>query len=223
MPSRTARMGEDCEGRAPPAGRPMGVLILDDDRFDRTMMERALAKTGLNVESDAVATLESFGAALDRRSYDLILVDFRLGDADGFSAQDIVISHDTNASTPVVLVSSQIGETLARASVQRGIFECLEKSKINGESLLELLNAVSQALVDSTRQWFAQLLRQHRRVVAEDMRRIMSEELDLDAVAAHVETRVMQALAARGAIAEEDPVFLSALLREPDNFQYVTR
>ncbi|MEM6826206.1 MAG: response regulator [Pseudomonadota bacterium] len=215
----SSRDGRSVHGMGNPPC-PFEVLILDDDRFDRSMITRAFASTGLDVQSNAVATLEHFGEALNQRTYDLILVDYRLGDTDGFSAQDIVVNHARNAQTPVVLVSSEIQDDLARTSRRRGIYECLEKNAITSERMSNLLASVSQALAASARPWLIQILEQHRQVVSEDMRQVIREELNVSDISAEITGRIARALAAKGIIPAADPSFLTELLEEPDDFRF---
>ena len=71
------------------------ILLVDDDRHLLASMADWLRELGYQV--DTANSYATAVAALDRRSYDLVLADIRLGDGDGF---DVLAHARTNPEAP---------------------------------------------------------------------------------------------------------------------------
>ena len=100
------------------------VLICEDDRVARELLEEIMRAEGLAV--DAVGTGD---AAIERAipdEYDLVISDVQLGD--GASGMDVLDAFRKKASdTPVVLITAFGDVTGAMAAIQRGAHDYVSK------------------------------------------------------------------------------------------------
>ena len=115
------------------------VLICEDDRVARELLEEIMRAEGLAV--DAVATGD---AAIERAipdEYDLVISDVQLGD--GATGMDVLDAFRKKAAdTPVVLITAFGDVTGAMAAIQRGAHDYVSKP-FNVE---ELTTTVRRAL-----------------------------------------------------------------------------
>ncbi len=124
---------------------PPLVLVLDDEPGITLLCQRLLKRAGY----DALGFTEPRKAMeeLARRRFDLLLVDIRMPEVDGFD----VIAHAQHSQSDIaVLVMTGFGtvETAIRA-LRQGVDGLLLKPFEEGE---ELLNAVRQALADKQKK-----------------------------------------------------------------------
>lgn len=123
--------GADDDLRNPLGGR---VLIVDDDDVDRERIRRFFKKAKLVYES---VDAESGGKALqllDEQHFDLILLDYQLGDMTGF---DLLpeIQQRGGSEIPVIMITGGGDETLAVEAMQQGVADYIPKRSLNAETL----------------------------------------------------------------------------------------
>lgn len=89
------------------------LLVVDDDHLNREMIRRRLRHMGFEIvlAKDGLEAL----AALERDSFDLVLLDVLMPEMDGFETLDRIRSHETWRAIPVVMLSAlDDTETTAR-------------------------------------------------------------------------------------------------------------
>jgi len=86
-----------------PAGRPFQVLVAEDNMVNQTLARRLLERRGyaITVVGDGRAAL----AALDRESFDLVLMDIQMPGMDGFEATAVIRQREESAGTHIPIVA----------------------------------------------------------------------------------------------------------------------
>lgn len=179
------------------------VLILDDSRFDQNRIRRDCEKTGLPVRSWTAADLSEFERALDDRTYDVIFVDYLLPHGNGLNAQRIVQNHPMNFGAAIVMMSSDMRTDVAVASMKKGSLDCLDKDALSIDKLRELMIASAKIFAEASRHWIGELLAQQRVQIAQDVAKVIREEMEFGRFVDTIDKRIVDMLAARG-LAETD-------------------
>jgi len=113
------------------------ILIVDDDELDRRAVRRALLSSDLNVE---IAEADRGAEALARlvsESFDGVLLDFHLPDANGLE-----IVHEARArgiATPIIMLTGYGDEPVAVDLMKAGASDYLPKAKLTPEALARTL------------------------------------------------------------------------------------
>jgi DNA-binding NtrC family response regulator len=124
--------------------KPLGtILLVDDDRHLLGSMGDWLREQGYTL--DTAGSLADGLAAVDRKTYDLALVDIRLGDGDGFD----LLSHCRKKcpDTPVIMITGYGTVDAAIEAIRLGAFDFLTKPLIDEELLLAIERALNQQKV----------------------------------------------------------------------------
>ena len=134
----------------------VSILLVEDNPADARLIEEMLK----DVPSGRfdLTHVERLADALQRvseRGFDVILLDLRLPDSEGFATYER--THAEAQDTPIVILSGMSDETLAVRAVQEGAQDYLVKGKVDGESLAR---SIRYAVVRHGTQ--ARLLSQHR-------------------------------------------------------------
>lgn len=116
------------------------LLLVDDDRHILNSMADWLREIGYQVD-----TANSYADALkavDRKSYDLALVDVRLGDGDGFD----LLTHcrQTCPQTSVIMMTGYGNVEMAVDAVRQGAFDFVTKPLIDDELEMAIERALTQ-------------------------------------------------------------------------------
>lgn len=108
--------------------RPLGVLIVEDNPDDLKLLLRALDRAGYAAEFACVRTAEEMARALAARRWDIVLSDYTLPDYSGLMALHQVREFD--ADLPFIIVSGNIGEDVAVATMKAGAHDYLIKGRL---------------------------------------------------------------------------------------------
>ena len=174
------------------------VLILDDSRFDQNRIQRSCTQTGLPVRCWAATDIPEFEAALDERAYDVVFIDYLLPKGNGLHAQRIVQNHKMNFGAAVVMISSEMRTDVAVASMKKGSLDCLDKDALSVDKLRELMIASAKMFAEASRHWIGELLAQQRVQIAQDISRVIREEMEFGRFVDTIDKRIVDMLAARG-------------------------
>jgi DNA-binding NtrC family response regulator len=119
------------------------VLLVDDDRQVLGSMADWLREQGY--ATDTAATLAEAVAAVDRKSFDLALVDIRLGNDDGFE----VLAHcrKNRPEMAVIMITGYGTVDAAVEAIRLGAFDFLTKPLIDEELLVAVQRALNQQKV----------------------------------------------------------------------------
>lgn len=174
------------------------ILILDDSRFDQNRIIRDCQKTGLPVRAWTASDLSEFEQALDERTYDVIFVDYLLPHGNGLHAQRIVQNHAMNFGAAIVMISSEMRTDVAVASMKKGSLDCLDKDALSTEKLRDLMIASAKVFAEASRHWIGELLAQQRVQIAQDVAKVIREEMEFGRFVDTIDKRIVDMLTARG-------------------------
>ena len=104
-------------------GKPVKVLVVDDDRSHRFMLKSMFTEWGWNVEEADDGTTAV--AAVEERSYDAILMDVRMAKMDGMEALRRI--HAFNPAIPVVIMTAYSSVDSAVEAIKIGAHDYLTK------------------------------------------------------------------------------------------------
>ena len=110
------------------------LLLVDDDRQVLTSMADWLRDQGYKV--DVASDYASAVAAVEKKTFDLLLVDIRLGDKDGFEV--LAYSRQKNPAVPVILLTGYGSVETAIEAIRAGAFDLLTKPLIDEELQLAI-------------------------------------------------------------------------------------
>jgi len=116
----------------------MNALIVDDNPLVRWSLERTLAKRGIpgrGVETGQQAMLE-----VRRMSYELIILDIHLPDANGLDLLEEIRS--ISPGSKVVVISSHRSEDNVQRAIVGGAVRFMEKSCGPAWMVTEILEAI---------------------------------------------------------------------------------
>lgn len=109
------------------ARRTLSVLVVDDSPVFRRGMGRAVAvHAGLDLVGEADGG-EAALAAIERLRPDVVLLDLRMPDLDGFAVLERLRDADPPASCRVLIVSASLDDEVERAAVAAGAVACVSK------------------------------------------------------------------------------------------------
>ncbi len=157
------------------------LLLVDDDRHMLGSMAEWLRQQGY--ATDTAATLGEATAAVDRKAYDLVLADIRLGDADGFD----LLAHcrKTRPATAVIMITGYGTVESAVEAIRLGAFDFLTKPLIDEELEMAIQRALNQRKVlEENRTLKAQLDQRYgmENIIGHDHRMLKIYDL-IDSVA----------------------------------------
>src|SRR5580698_1124786 len=119
------------------------LLLVDDDRRVLESMADWLRSQGHKV--DTAANYAQAIAAVDKKAYDLILSDIRLGDGDGFDL--LAYCRQAHPATAVILLTGYGTAEGAIEAVRAGAFDFLTKPLIDEELEMAIERALGQRTV----------------------------------------------------------------------------
>ena len=129
---------------------PLKVLIIEDSEDDTLLLLRELEKNGYVPVSQRVETAEALRAALQEKTWDIILSDYHLPRFSGLQA--LLLFKESGMDIPFILVSGMIGEELAVEAMKTGAHDYIMKG-----NLARLVPAIERELreVDPGKQILA--------------------------------------------------------------------
>jgi len=119
------------------------LLLVDDDRHLLDSMAEWLREQGYRV--DTASAVAAANAAVDRKKFDLVLADVRLGEGDGFD----ILAHcrDKHPHVGVIMLSGYSGVESAVEALRGGALDFLSKPLIDDELEMAIQRALNQRQV----------------------------------------------------------------------------
>jgi signal transduction histidine kinase len=119
--------------------KPLRLLLVEDCQPDAELLLYELQAGGYDIMLERVETAEALRAALDTKSWDLVVSDYSLP---SFSAPEaLAVVKETHPELPFIIVSGTIGEDTAVTSLKAGAADFLVKGR-----LARLLPAIEREL-----------------------------------------------------------------------------
>jgi two-component system cell cycle sensor histidine kinase/response regulator CckA len=122
---------------------PLRVLLVEDDAAYAGLIEAELRDS--SIELSTVGTLAASRAALAARSFDAVLLDLDLPDSSG--VQTVARMHETDATMPVVVLTSNGDEGLSALSMQHGAEDYLLKSEVDARILVKAIRYARERML----------------------------------------------------------------------------
>jgi signal transduction histidine kinase len=112
---------------------PLRILLVDDDRVDRLAVKRLLQQAGIQADVEERTDPGGALAAASERTFDCVLLDYRLPGADGISLlRDL---RTRGVGVPVVALTGQGDEEVAVELMKSGAADYLNKNTMTAERL----------------------------------------------------------------------------------------
>lgn len=108
--------------------KPLAVLIVEDSEDDAVLVTRELKRAGFDPQTHRVDTADAMVAALNDRTWDVIVADYRMPKLAGALALDLALQHGDDI--PFILVSAAVGEEVATAMMKAGARDFVLKSRL---------------------------------------------------------------------------------------------
>lgn len=110
------------------------ILLIDDDKVDRTMVRRALEKSGL--EHDLVEAPDAANGlrCAKEQTFDCVLLDYRLPDADAFELLTVLLSPEGGGQA-VLMLTGEADQEIAIRLMRAGALDYLTKAEVTPSSL----------------------------------------------------------------------------------------
>ncbi len=116
------------------------LLLVDDDRLVLESMADWLREQGYAL--DAVGSFAAAQAAIAKKRYDLVLLDIRLGDGDGFDL--LAECQEKHPDTSVIFITGYGSADTAMEAIRAGAFDLLTKPLIDDELEMAIERALAQ-------------------------------------------------------------------------------
>jgi len=126
------------------------LLIVEDNEDDALLAVRELRRAGYDVAFERVESAPAMTAALQQRTWDLVIADYSLPQFSGTAALELLKS--TGLDIPFIIISGSIGDDVAVSVMKSGAHDYMMKSNVK-----RLVPSVERELRD------AEVRRQRRR------------------------------------------------------------
>src|SRR6266576_4758770 len=107
---------------------PLRLLIIEDCEDDALLAVRELRRAGYDVRFERVETAVAMAAALNERTWDLVIADYSLPQFSGTAALELLKS--TGLDIPFIIISGSIGEDLAVDVMKSGAHDYMMKGNV---------------------------------------------------------------------------------------------
>ena len=124
-------------------GRPLRVLLIEEEQGDADLLVRQLTHAGFAVDGHCVATAPAMRQALGDGAWDLILSDHGTPGFDAHAA--LKIHQERGLDIPFIVVSGAVEEETAVAVMRAGAHDYLRKSNLG-----RLVPAIERELREAT-------------------------------------------------------------------------
>ena len=125
------------------AGIGGDILVVDDDKMNRDLLTRRLARGGYN--SRAVASGEEALSAMEDRRFDLVLLDYMMPGLSGLETLHAIKENASIRSTPVIMLSASDASDIMVRCILSGAEDYIAKP-FNPVLLIARINAVLEKI-----------------------------------------------------------------------------
>ncbi len=117
------------------------ILVIDDDQDTRTYLKKILENARYSYSE--ASNIEKATTAIEKKAPHLILLDYKLGEDNGFQVMSQLKGAQGYANIPVIMVSATTTKKLVVASVAKGAVEFMGKP-LKAPVLLQKLKKILQ-------------------------------------------------------------------------------
>jgi two-component system chemotaxis response regulator CheY len=104
----------------------LNVLVVDDSSLARKHIKRVLRSIGVEQFTDATDGLEA-ARILENQYFDLVVTDYNMPNMDGQELIDHIRKHSSQASVPVLMVTSEDNDNRLAAVQKAGVSAICDK------------------------------------------------------------------------------------------------
>lgn len=124
----------------------VSILIVDDQRFDRTRLQRLISTLDFDTHVVEADSLETMGTKLQLDKFDLILLDYNLSDGTGLQALEAIRLDPKNRQAATIMIAGDGQSEIAIEALKRGCSDYITKDDLNPASLRRAaVNALQKA------------------------------------------------------------------------------
>ena len=109
-------------------GKPLKVLIIEDQPDDAELIDLELQRAGYDTDCTRVESAAGLEKALQDQQWDIIISDYNMPGFDGLAALEIV--KNTGRDIPIIIVSGTVGEETAVEAVLAGAQDYVMKDNL---------------------------------------------------------------------------------------------
>lgn len=142
-------------------GTPLRVLMVEDSGDDAELLLLELERGGYDPVHERVDSQEAMAAALEGRSWDVVISDYVMPQFSGLAA--LALLKEMEIDLPFIIVSGRIGEDIAVEAMKAGAHDYLRK-----DNLARLVPAVGRELREA-------VVRRERKLAQEALLRAHEE------------------------------------------------
>ena len=124
---------------------PLRCLLVEDSRFDRSLVRYSAERAGVDIQFTDAASLSEARDSLNRDTFELILLDRGLPDGDGLDLPAELTGNARNSGVPTIMLSGGDEDFLSDASRTAGCVDFLSKHDLSAESLAKVIRAVMES------------------------------------------------------------------------------
>ena len=129
--------------------KQLRILLIEDEDFIRDLYQRQLSLA--NLKTDAFRSGKEGLAALDKHTYDLILLDIMLPDINGLEVLKAIKKDTRSKKTPVVLLTNLGQDTIIKEGFMLGAENYLIKASYTPDQIVEKVKALLARLDKQSR------------------------------------------------------------------------
>ena len=107
---------------------PLKALIIDDSEGDTRLITSELQRGGFDLVFERVNSLETMKAALEQKSWDVVISNFVTSQCTALEA--FAWLHEKDLDLPFIIVSDTMNEDIARQCLTAGIHVFFKKKNI---------------------------------------------------------------------------------------------
>lgn len=111
------------------------ILVVDDQRFDRTRLTRFCRNFDFTTHVVEADTLDAMRDKLKKDRFDLVLLDYHLTDGTGLEGVDLIRADAVNHTAATVMVTGTQENDIAIKALKMGFSDYLTKDELSQETL----------------------------------------------------------------------------------------
>ncbi|MEP2641115.1 response regulator [Roseobacter sp.] len=141
---------ENIHARIRPEATPLptmaSILVVDDQRFDRTRLKRLISGLEFDTHVAEADCLETMGTKLQQDKFDLILVDYNMPDGTGLMALDAIRLDPKNRQAATIMIAGDGQSEIAIEALKRGCSDYITKDDLSAVSFEHaVINALQKS------------------------------------------------------------------------------